>query len=76
MIKKLFAKMSGRTTAFCAAFFASGTILEWFHKLDMTYVAFTTAVLGAVVGHSIKEDYFNKPDPVPDPAKEKDDSHA
>ncbi len=32
--------------------FASGCVLQWFHHLDGTFVAFTTAVLGAITGHA------------------------
>jgi hypothetical protein len=73
MISKMFSKLSGRTTAFCSAFFVSGNILHWLHRLDSTYITFMVALLGAVIGHSVKEDLFaSKP---ADPAKG-DGSHA
>jgi hypothetical protein len=64
MLKKLFAWAQGRTTAFALMFFISGTTMAWFHRLDATYVAFCGTLMGAVIGHSIKEDIFDskKPD--------------
>jgi hypothetical protein len=66
MIAKLFAKLSGRTTAFCGAFFLTGHILAWLHRLDGTYIAFMVALLGGVIGHSVKEDIFPAADPQKD----------
>lgn len=57
-IQKFFAKLSGRTTTFCLLFFASGNILQWVHRLDATYIAFMGTLLGAIIGHSVKEDWF------------------
>jgi hypothetical protein len=58
MLSKVFAKLSGRTTAFCSAFFLTGHVLAWLHRLDATYIGFMVALLGAVIGHSVKEDIF------------------
>lgn len=55
-MNKLFKWLSGRTTAFCVAFFVTGTGLHLFHRLDGTYISFMVALLTAVIGHSIKED--------------------
>ena len=77
MIQKIFCKLSGRTTAFCLLFFVSGNVLQWLHRLDATYVTFMIALLGAVIGHSVKEDWFKSDSPAPAPPDpEKDDSHA
>jgi hypothetical protein len=64
MIDKLLAALQGRTTAFCVAFFAAGNVLHILHRLDQTYIMFMATLMGFVVGHSIKEDYFagKKPD--------------
>jgi sorbitol-specific phosphotransferase system component IIBC len=58
---KIFQWLQGRTTAFCVMFFVSGNALQLLHKLDLTYVAFMTALLSAVIGHSIKEDLITPP---------------
>lgn len=49
-------KLQGRTTTFVVFFALIGTIFQWLHRLDMTYIAFMTALMGFVVGHSYKED--------------------
>lgn len=36
----------------CVGVFAVGSVLQWFHHLDASYVAFTATVLGAITGHS------------------------
>lgn len=58
LTNKFLAACHGRSTAFFAAFFVSGNIFHHFHRLDSTYITFMTALLGFVVGHSAKEDYF------------------
>jgi hypothetical protein len=58
MISKIFNALSGRTTAFCAAFFVTGNIMHALHRLDGTYITFMTALMGIVTVHSVKEDYF------------------
>ena len=75
MIQNFFKKLSGRTTAFCALFFVSGNVLQWAHRLDATYIAFMGTLLGAIIGHSVKEDWFAANPGTPAPAG-KDDSHA
>jgi hypothetical protein len=32
--------------------FGVGSVLQWFHHLDPTYVAFVATVLGAITGHA------------------------
>lgn len=32
--------------------FFMGSILQWCHHMDATYVAFTATVLGAITGHA------------------------
>jgi succinate dehydrogenase hydrophobic anchor subunit len=58
-MKKLTDWFMGRTTAFCVAFFVTGTTLQLLHKLDATYIAFMATLMGAVIGHSYKEDVAN-----------------
>jgi hypothetical protein len=59
MLKKVTDFFMGRTTAFCAAFFVSGNVMHLLGKLDGAYVAFMGTLLGAVIGHSYKEDVAN-----------------
>jgi len=58
MFKKMLMWCQGRHTLFAVFFAASGTVLEWFHRLDLNYVALIGAVQGFVFAHSFKEDYF------------------
>ena len=51
---------SGRTTLFAIAFFFTGNVFHYFHRLDANYIAFMSALLTLVLGHSVKEDYFAK----------------
>lgn len=52
--------LMGRSTSFAVAFFVSGNLMHAFHRLDATYIAFMGTLLGAVIGHSFKEDYADK----------------
>ena len=36
----------------CSGVFAVGSVLQWFHHMDATFVAFTATVLGAITGHA------------------------
>lgn len=36
----------------CMAIFSTGAVLQWFHHMDPTFVAFTATVLGAITGHA------------------------
>lgn len=55
-LKAITDRLAGKTTAFLMAFFVSGHVMSYFHRLDATYITFMTALLGYVVGHSYKED--------------------
>lgn len=48
----------GRHTLFAIFFAVHGTILAWFHRLDLNYIALIGAIQGLVLAHSAKEDYF------------------
>ena len=32
--------------------FGMGSVLQWFHHLDMAFVAFTSAIIGGLTGHA------------------------
>jgi hypothetical protein len=42
--------------------FGVGCVLQWFHHLDMAFVAFTGTVIGGITGHA-----FSPAQAVPDP---------
>jgi hypothetical protein len=46
----------------CVGVFGIGTALQWFHHLDMAFVAFTGTVLGAITGHAFSP-AASQPDP-------------
>lgn len=60
MIARILKALQGRTTAFIGAFFVAGHVMHWYHRLDATYVAYMGTLLSFVLGHSVKEDYFQK----------------
>src|ERR1700680_2440926 len=62
-MKKLTDWLMGRTTMFCVSFFLVGNVLQLMHRLDGVYVAFMGTLLGAVIGHSIKEDHSDADKP-------------
>lgn len=53
---KVFASLQGRHTAFVTAFFISGHVMHWFHRLDATYIAYMTSLMGFVLGRAISGD--------------------
>jgi hypothetical protein len=48
--------LGGRHTMFAGFFAVYGSLLQWTHKLDATYIAFIGTIMGFVISHSIKED--------------------
>jgi hypothetical protein len=36
----------------CIVMFCVGSVMQWFHHLDMAYVAYTGTILGAITGHA------------------------
>lgn len=60
MFKKLVVWANGRHTLFAVVELILGTILAWFHHLDMSYVALCGTIQSLVLAHSVKEDYFEK----------------
>lgn len=58
MFNKLTQFCQGRHTTFAILFSIVGSVFQWFHKLDATYVSFVTVMMGYILGHSVKEDYF------------------
>jgi hypothetical protein len=55
--------LRGRTTAFICLFTVAGHVMAWFHRLTPEYIGFMATIMSFVLGHSIKCDYFAKPDP-------------
>lgn len=60
MFQKAIKWFAGRHTMFAFLELALGTVLAWFGHLDLAYVALVGTVQGLVLGHSVKEDYFDK----------------
>jgi hypothetical protein len=50
--------LSGRHTAAILAFFVTGNVFHYLHRLDGIYINFMTVLMGFILGHSVKEDYF------------------
>ena len=60
MLKSVFEKLQGRHTTAVFFFSTVGTIFHWFHRLDSTYIGFVATMMGFVLGHSVKEDFFSQ----------------
>lgn len=43
---------------FAIYFALVGTLLAWYHRLDINFIMLIGAVQSFVLGHSIKEDWF------------------
>jgi hypothetical protein len=52
--------------------FIIGTVMQWFHKLDMAYVAYAGTILGAITGHAFSPAQ-KAPDVVDTPAQKAPD---
>lgn len=50
----------------CIFMFIVGSVMTWFHRLDLSYVAYTGTILGAITGHSFSP--AGQPDPPVPPA--------
>ena len=73
VVASFFSFMQGRATAFAIVFTICG-LIGFFKKYDLTsYALFVGAIFTGVVGHSLKEDYFEmrrRNGSQPDTAKE------
>jgi hypothetical protein len=58
MLQKLSRWLQGRHTMFAIYFALVGTVLAWYHRLDINFIMLIGAVQSFVLGHSIKEDWF------------------
>lgn len=57
-LTRVFSACQGRHTALALGFFTTGNIFHYLGRLDATYIGFMTTLMGFVLGHSVKEDYF------------------
>ena len=58
VVASFFSFMQGRATTFAIVFTVCG-LIGFFKKYDLTsYALFVGAIFTGVVGHSLKEDYF------------------
>jgi hypothetical protein len=46
----------------CGVMFLIGSVMQWFHHLDMAYVAYAGTILGAITGHSFSPAAKDKPE--------------
>jgi len=44
----------------CLGMFVAGCIMQWFHRLDMSFVGFTGVIVGGITGHAFSA--AGKPD--------------
>jgi len=58
MFQKLLQWLKDKHVTFAIFFTIYGSVLEWFHRLDLNYIALITAVQGFLFAHSAKDDYF------------------
>lgn len=52
MFDKVLSAMKDYHLPVCVFVFIIGSVLQWFHHLDMAFVAYTGTVLGAITGHA------------------------
>jgi len=51
----------------CVFMFITGSVMQLFHHLDMSYVAYTGTILGAITGHSFSPAAKDPDPPSPPP---------
>lgn len=52
MFDKIMSCMKDYHLPICVVMFLVGVPLQWFHHLDMAFVAYTGTILGAITGHA------------------------
>jgi hypothetical protein len=52
MIDKILSACKDYHLPICFVVYLIGCVLQWFHHLDMAFVAYTGTVLGAITGHA------------------------
>jgi hypothetical protein len=70
MIDKILSAMKDYHLPIFLFMFMTGGCLSWFHHLDMSFVAFTATIVGAITGHSFSP--AGRPDEVKDDKDGKD----
>ena len=50
---KILSQMKDYHLPACIGIFGIGSVLQWFHHLDTTFVAFTGVIVGAITGHAL-----------------------
>lgn len=58
LLASFFEACQGRHTAFAVSFAVMGTVMAWFHRLDMSYIALIGVIQGWVFAHSYQENKF------------------
>lgn len=54
-IDKILSNFKDYHLPICFFVFIFGSVMQWFHHLDASYVAFTATVLGAITGHAFSD---------------------
>jgi hypothetical protein len=70
LIDKALSNMKDYHLPMAGGMFLIGTVMQWFHKLDMAYVAYAGTILGAITGHAFSPAQQDKPgdsQPTPPP---------
>ena len=59
LFQKVAGYFQGRHTLFVCICLIVGVIMSWYHRLDGNLVTLLLGLQGLILGHSVKEDYFN-----------------
>lgn len=62
---KILSDMKDYHLPICVFMFVVGSVMTWFHHLDMSYVAYTGTILGAITGHAYSPAQKNSDPPPP-----------
>jgi hypothetical protein len=71
LIDKVLTNMKDYHLPICVLMFLVGSILTWFHHLDMSFVAYTGTILGAITGHAFSPAQKDKDNASSDPSSGK-----
>jgi hypothetical protein len=62
---KILSNMKDYHLPICVFMFIVGSVMKWFGHLDMSYVAYTGTILGAITGHAFSGAAKDKPGDTP-----------
>jgi len=64
-LDKILSDMKDYHLPICVFMFIVGSVMKWFGHLDMSYVAYTGTILGAITGHAFSGAAKDKPGDIP-----------